>query len=342
MTDPKLSNFKEFRDAVFAFRLPRIVLSALDLNLFTIMGKRIWTIQNLAKALHVSERGLDILCRNLASAGLLIKRGSRYQSGKLGQSLLNEESPNYRGAYLDLMRRQWNTWTQLTCSIRTGKPVDDKEPETPEYRRSFSWAMHERSMEAAKQVARQLNLKTARTLLDLGGGPGTYALAFLAKNPKLQATIMDRPAALGIAKEIAAPLKHGKRLSYQPCDFIKHAIPGRYDIIWLSNVIHIYSVTENKFLLDKLRSVLNPKGRIFIQDTFLLDKEGLYPAETNLFAVTMLLFTETGNTYSTKEVHNWLKSSRFTKSRNIKLKKGTGDWDGVLIQASLPSGQRKT
>ena len=341
MTIQRIQNFMDFRDAVFSFRLPRIILSAIELNIFSVMGQKQWTIPSLAKTLVVSERGLDILCRNLASAGLLIKHGSRYQSGKLGQSLLNETSPHYRGAYLDLMKRQWNDWTQLTQSIRTGKPVDDKEPETPEYRRAFSWAMHERSLEAARQVALQLNLKSARTLLDLGGGPGTFALAFLAKNPQLQATIMDRPAALEIAKEIAGPLKHGSRLSYHPGDFFEQRIPGKYDVIWLSNVIHMYSSNENKSLLQKLRSVLNPNGQIFIQDTFLLDKEGLYPAETNLFGVTMLLFTETGNTYSTKEVHDWLSSAKYHNPKNLKLAKGTGDWDGVLIQASTPSLKSK-
>ena len=105
-------------------------------------------------------------------------------------------------------------------------------------------------------------------------------------------------------------------------------------MIWLSNVIHIYSPSENTALFKKLISHLHPKGRILIQDTFLLDQAGLYPEETNLFAVTMLLFTDTGNTYKAKDVHQWLKSAGFKTPKNIRLKKGTGDWDGILVQAA--------
>ena len=333
-TIPRIRTFHEFRDAVFSFRLPRILLSAIDLDLFTVMGTKPWTVQALAKEVKASKRGISILCRNLASAGLLIKRGEKYQSGNLGKTLLNGESPGYRGAYLDLIRRQWDDWSQLTTSIRTGRPVEDKGEETPEYRRSFTWAMHHRSIEPAKQVAKQLNLRNCSTLLDLGGGPGTYALAFLAKNPQLHAMLVDRSPALDVAKEIAQPLRHGKRLSFHPSDFFKETIPGKYDVIWLSNVIHIYSASENTSLLRKLRSKLNPGGRLLIQDTFLLDPLGLRPIETNLFAVTMLLFTERGNTYSSNEVQQWLHKAGFASLKCLKLKSGTGDWDGIIIQAS--------
>ena len=333
---PKIRTLEELRDLVFTFRIPRILLSALELKLFSVMGRTSWTIQALSKRLGASERGVDILCRNLASAGILLKKGTRYQNSKFGQTFLNSKSPHYRGAYLDLIQRQWEDWSQLSQSIRTGKPVEGKEPETPKYRRSFSWAMHQRSVEPAKQVARQLNLKQARSLLDLGGGPGTYALEFLAINSKLQATVMDRQAALEVAKKIAGTCQHGKRLSYQEGDFFKSKIKGFYDIIWVSNVIHIYSPLENTKLFKKLLSHLHPKGRIIIQDTFLKDQNGLYPQETNLFAVTMLLFTDTGNTYKAIDVHGWLKTAGFKSPKNITLKKGTGDWEGVLIQGTKP------
>ena len=271
---PTIRSFEELKDKVFSFRLPRIILTGIDLDLFTLMGKESWTIGSLSKSLQADERGVEILCRNLASAGLLKKKGTRYQNGKLGRTVLNGNSSHYCGAYLDLMRRQWENWDDLTTSIRTGKPVEEKESESTEYRRSFSWAMHQRSLKPAKQVARQVEMKQARSLLDVGGGPGTYALAFLARNPKLQATVMDRAAALEVAKEIAASTKYGSRLSFLPGDFLKEKIQGKYDVAWLSNIIHIYSPSENTALFKKVLSVLNPKGRVYIQDTFLLDRDG--------------------------------------------------------------------
>lgn len=334
-----IRTFGDFRDAVFAFRLSRILLTALDLNLFTEMGTRSWRIPTLAKRLGISTRGLDILCRNLASVGLLDKRGELYKAGRLGQRMLNANSPDYRGGYLDLMRRQWEDWAHLTESVRTGRPVDGPEPDEKAYRRSFSWAMHHRSLDIARKVASQLNFRGAESLLDVGGGPGTYALAFLAKNPQLHATVCDRPPALQVAQEIAASVKHGKRLSYLPLDFMEQPIPGTYDVIWVANVIHIYSPEENRTLFRKLARALAPGGRLLVQDAFLLDREGLKPYETTIFATTMLLFTERGNTYRLQDTQQWLRTVGFKRVRSMTLAHG-GDWDGVIVEASRPSPPR--
>src|SRR5207244_11692288 len=155
-------------------------------------------------------------------------------------SNLTRRSPAERGAYLDLITDHWQDFTQLTYSVRSGKPLDADEPESPVWRRSFTWAMHHRSREQAKTAARFLDRRRARTLLDLGGGPGTYAMAFLAANPALRATVADRPAALKVAREIAATHPAEARLTYVPPDFMSDPLPGRYDVVWLSNIIHIY------------------------------------------------------------------------------------------------------
>ncbi|MER3425518.1 MAG: hypothetical protein C4293_22050 [Nitrospiraceae bacterium] len=130
-------------------------------------------------------------------------------------------------------------------------------------------------------------------------------------------------------------------MSYLPLDFLKDEIPGRYDVIWFSNVLHIYSPAENKQLFRKMTAALTPGGRLLIQDAFLLDHNGLYPQEANLFAVTMLLFTEAGNTYSLHETAEWLREVGFQKIRPLTLKNGTGDWEGGLLEASHLKVQAK-
>jgi len=336
MNNPSpIKTLDDFRNAVYAFRLPRILATALDLDIFTKMGSRLWTPRALAKTLKANERGVEILVRNLETAGLLKQRGASFGVRKLGRILLNRNSPDYQGAYLDLLHHQWDNWADLTNSVKTGKPTEKDGPDDPEYRRSFTWAMHQRSLQSAKEVAAQLKLKKVQSLLDVGGGPGTYALEFLAKNSKLQAGVWDRPPALEVAKTIAKPLKHGKRLSYHPGDLVKDAVPGKFDVIWFSNVLHIFSPSENKTLFRKFKRALNPGGRILIQDTFLMDKAGFDIQETNLFAVTMLLYTPTGNTYSAKEVQQWLKTCGLKKTRCLQMKKGTGDWDGVILEGKV-------
>jgi SAM-dependent methyltransferase len=337
-----IRTFDGFRDAFFEYRLPRIILTALELRLFTAMGTKNWSMPELVRKTRLSERGLTILCRNLAMAGLLVKKGVRYRNSRLAATLLNADNPSYRGHYLSLMMEQWTDWGKLTGSVRTGKPVDHNEPEDPEYRRRFTWAMHHRSLETAPQIAAQVPLRGVRTLLDLGGGPGTYAMAFLSRNPALRATVCDRPAALEVVKKIALSHSAGSRLSYLPLDLLTEPIPGPFDVIWYSNVLHIYSPEQNRSVFERARRALNPGGRLIIQDAFLHDREGLFPAEASLFAVTMLLFTDSGNTYSVSDTAKWLKAAGFGSIKVRKTKKGSEDWEGGILEATVAATTART
>jgi SAM-dependent methyltransferase len=338
---PAITTFEDFRDAVSAYRLPRVILTALELNLFTVIGRATWLLPDLERELKVSERGLSILCRNLAMAGLLHKKGNRYRNSRLAATALNADDPAYRGSYLRLITNHANDWLRLSECVKTGEPLDKDEPEEPGYRCQFTWAMHHRTLETAPMIAAQLPLRRAKTLLDLGGGPGTYAMAFLAKNPGLRATVGDRPAALEVAKEIAATHKAGARLSYLPLDLLKDDIPGCFDVIWYSNVLHIYSPDENLNVFRRARAALAEGGRLIVQDAFLHDREGLFPQEASLFAVSMLLFTETGNTYTVADTTAWLKEAGFASVRTVKMAKGREDWEGGIIEAVVPVRQSK-
>jgi SAM-dependent methyltransferase len=339
---PPIKTFEDFRDALSAYRLPRVLLTALELKLFTVIGKNTWVLPDLARELKVSERGLSILCRNLAMAGLLYKKGNRYRNSPLAATALNADDPGYRGSYLHLITNHCTDWLRLMESIRTGEPLDKDEPEAPDYRRQFTWAMHHRTLETAPMIAAQLPLKRVRTLLDLGGGPGTYAMAFLAKNPGLRATVCDRPAALEVAREISATHEAGARLSYLPLDILEDDIPGQFDVIWYSNVLHIYSPEENFHVFRRARAALANGGRLIIQDAFLHDREGLFPEEASLFAVSMLLFTETGNTYSVADTTSWLKEAGFSSVRPLKMARGKEDWEGGILEAAVPARPSKT
>ena len=254
---------------------------------------------------------------------------------------MNARHPAYRGDYLRLITSHWADWGRLLESVKSGLPLDHDEPDEPDYRRRFTWAMHHRTLETAPKIAAQIGLRGARTLLDLGGGPGTYAMAFLAKNPALRATVCDRPAALDVAKEIASTHKAGARLSYMPLDLLTEAIPGTFDVIWYSNVLHIYSPQDNQALFLRALAALNPGGRFLIQDAFLHDREGLFPEEASLFAVSMLLFTERGNTYKAAETKSWLTDAGFERIKVLRMKKGTEDWEGGILEARSPGTNEK-
>jgi SAM-dependent methyltransferase len=319
-----IKTFEDFRIVAQLYQYSRVISTALDLDLFTVLDAKTLSIPAIAERLKVSPRGLDILCRNLAALGLLLKKGNAYTNSRVAHGDLNRHSPGYRAEYLKLIQSHWEDFSQLTRSVRVGQPIEHDEPDSPRWRREFTWAMHYRSREQADRVARLLDLREAKSLLDLGGGPGTYAMAFLRTHRSLQATIADRPAALKVAREIAAGHPAKTRLSFVPLDFMQEPLPGRYDVVWLSNIVHIYSPAENLALFRKAARALSPEGRVILHDSFITDSQGLYPIETTAFALTMLLFTDTGNTYQARDVMGWLRRAGYVAVKRRTLASGHG------------------
>src|SRR5262249_7816244 len=93
---------------------------------------------------------------------------------------------------------------------------------------------------------------------------------------------------------------------------------------------------------ERARAALNSGGRLIIQDAFLHDKEELFPAEASLFAVTMLLFTDNGNTYSLADTTDWLKAAGFATVRVRKMRKGHEDWEGGILEAGVAARTART
>ena len=160
----QIATFDDFRDAITAYRLPRVLIAAIELDIFTAIGIDHWTIPDLAREMKVSERGLSILCRNLAMAGLLKKQGETYRNSRLAATELNAHHPVYRGDYLRLITSHWADWGRLLESVKTGLPLNHDEPEEPDYRRQFTWAMHHRTLETAPKIAAQIDLRGAADL----------------------------------------------------------------------------------------------------------------------------------------------------------------------------------
>ena len=109
---PEVRTFEHLRAAVNGYTYSRVILTALDLDIFSVIGGQAWTVRRLARTLDASERGVDILCRNLASLGLLNVEGNRYTNSPLGATAVNKKSPEYRGAYLSLLQRHWDEWSR--------------------------------------------------------------------------------------------------------------------------------------------------------------------------------------------------------------------------------------
>ena len=174
------------------FMKSRIILTGAELDLFTQIHRGLDTIQALAEKKHLDVRALTRLLDALVVYGLLTKENSRYQLTTDGM-FLSSDHPETPLPMVLHMNELWNTWSRLTDTIKLGKnpervPASQKSENALN---SFIGAMHVVGKGLSKEIARELDLSSFHKLLDIGGGSGTYTIAFLEKNPKMSAVIFD-------------------------------------------------------------------------------------------------------------------------------------------------------
>src|SRR5439155_339947 len=90
-----------------------------------------------------------------------------------------------------------------------------------------------------------LNALVALKLLEIGSGPATYPIALCRQFPDLRATIFDLPGTLKVTERYVRDAHMEKQIMLIAGDYRSEAIPGNYDVVLLSNIIHGESDDEN-------------------------------------------------------------------------------------------------
>jgi predicted O-methyltransferase YrrM len=295
------------------YKASQILLTANRLGLFAALGAGPLSAASLAAKLGTDPRATRILCDALASLSLLDKSEDVYSNGDLAGEFLLPDSPKSRSAMLLHAAKLYERWSKLYDVVRSGQPVPEEEIDTRLRGdgRDFARAMADVGRLAAESACEVLDLFGVRRLLDVGGGPGVYALAFARAHPQLQAVILDSEETLEVARANIAQQNLEDRVSIRVGDAFVDDLGGPYDFIFISNLLHIYSEEENRKLLTRCAKALEPGGRLAVKD-FLLDPDRLSPAGGAVFAVNMLVSTEGGDSYTAEEVQQWLEDAGLT------------------------------
>ncbi|MFH0794461.1 MAG: methyltransferase, partial [bacterium] len=167
-------------------------------------------------------------------------------------------------------------------------------------------------------VAAKMPLRRFKHLLDLGGGPGVYAISLCEANPNLRATVFDLPDPLKIAREEIAAAGLRNRMKVKAGDFLKDSLGSGYDVVLISSIVHALGEKEILFLLKKVRRAIEPNGLVVVKD-FFLNPDFCTPAPAAHFAINMLVNTERGRCYSFGEMTRYLKETGFAKIRRIRI-----------------------
>lgn len=320
--------YEKFIDTVDGIEEARILLAALETRIFTILAKSGMTSRQIASRAKTDPEGTLCLLNALVAMGALRLRSGKYTNAPDMYKHFCETSPHYKKGTVHLRSENNDEWTQLLKAIRKGRnPKEYEGGDNPKFRRLFTHAMHERSLKFADEIARIVTQKPVGRMLDLGAGPASYSAAILKMDKQATATALDRPSALKVAKELHGNGRLRKRLRFLKGDLFDTPFGENYDAVFFSNILHIYSVKENKILLKKINKCLVKGGRIILVDLFLKDSR-TEPYNAALFSLTMLLFTATGKTYTFTETEKLLKQCGFGQFKRTPVKQGS-----AIIQA---------
>ncbi|MBN1382973.1 MAG: methyltransferase domain-containing protein [Deltaproteobacteria bacterium] len=302
----------------------RVLLTGAELDLFTLCAKEPLSAQQIAEHLGADLRALTVLLDALAAMDLLVKQDGRYQTEPSAAAILDSTS---LASILPVILHNVNLWTNW--SRLTKKIVDN--PVTEWSMPAFIRTMHIGASFLAPQIIAQINPGNAQRLIDVGGGSGTYTIAFLQASPDMRATLFDLPPVIEMAREMVGKAGLTDRVTLMPGDFHKDPLPGGHDLAFVSAIIHQNSPEENLAMFRNIFTALDPGGRIVVRD-HIMNPERTRPRGGAFFAVNMLVATKGGGTYTEEEVSGALREAGFERMKLINPDKRM---DG-LIEAFKP------
>ncbi len=277
--------------------------AGVQLGVFSALADRPLPAGEAAAALGADPRAAACLLDALTAMGLLEKCGARYANTAAAAEFLVRTAPGYVGHMILHHQDLVASWSRLDEAVLSGKPVRAAASHSgdEERRRNFLMGMFNNAMLLAPLVVEAVGLGDRRALLDLGGGPGTYAIQFCLKNPRLRATVYDLPTTRPFAEETIARFGVSERVGFIAGDYHVDPLPGGYDAVWISHILHAEGPEDCERILAKAVGALAPGGRILVHD-FLLEESLSAPLFPALFALNMLLNTPAGRSYSGAQV----------------------------------------
>lgn len=319
MSTDSLERFRELslgtlRDLA---EMTALVAAAARVGVFQALLDGPATSEELARSLDLDPRAVEIVLPALADVGLVEERDGLYGlTDRSRHELADPSSPDFAGRGLPHWLHSLRAWARLDDVLREGGPLadddgdggDDGDEGDEERLARFMEAMAAAPGERVRRLVRASMERhpAPRTALDLGGGPGHIARAFV--NEGLRVTMVDTPETAAYVRD-AYDLERQEDLRVVGADFLTDPLPeGPFDVVLLSNVTHIYPAAENRRLLGKVAGVTKAGSVVAIQDFV----RGRSPRAAR-FALLMLMKTDGGNTFPTADYRAWLDEAGFSE-----------------------------
>lgn len=306
--------------------------AGVKLDIFTRLTDAPMSSTELAQTMSVDERGLDLLLHALTAMELLQKENTSFSSTSLSSTYLSKKSDTYMGHIIMHHHHLVEGWSHLDEAVKTGLPVrNHSSHEVRETEReSFLMGMFNIASMFAPGIAEKIDLRGKSRLLDLAGGPGTYAIHFCRQNPALSAVIYDLPTTQPFAEQTVSRFGLAERISFTAGDVTGGDFGTGYDVVWISHLLHSENLEVNSEIIVNAAKALSSGGLLLIQD-FILDSSKTSPLFPALFSLNMMIGTPAGRAYSQKEIFTMMSDAGLTEIERLPLDlpNGAGVMAGV-------------
>ena len=300
----------------------RIIQAAVLLGVFDALENGPRQSVDVASALQTETRATELLLNSLVAMQLLKKKQHTFSLTAASRLYLVTDAPRSLAGMIRFDASLWSCWERLAEAVRSGKPAraPDMYQDDPGETETFINAMDSlvRARGDSEIVAAALDWRQVTELLDIGTGPATYPIALCRKYPHLRATVFDLPATLDVTRRHISAAGVGERIRLLTGDYRSDPVPGHYDLIFLSNIIHAESYDQNQRLVAKLYANLSGGGRVVIKD-HILDTTRTQPPVGPILSLLMLLTTQSGRCYGIDEIKAWLEKAGFHRVNQIDL-----------------------
>ncbi|MBR7013116.1 MAG: SAM-dependent methyltransferase [Muribaculaceae bacterium] len=155
-----------------------------------------------------------------------------------------------------------------------------------------------------------------RSLYDVGGNTGKWALQCVAHDPQVQVTVLDLPQQIGMMMDNIQGQPGAERISGHGIDLLNPdaMLPqreGGLDAIWMSQFLDCFSMDQIVDILKRAARVMTEQTRIYIMET-LWDRQRYEPAAMCL-TLTSLYFTALANgnskMYNTEDMEHCIQAA---------------------------------
>lgn len=314
------------------FFASKTLLSAVELELFTKLGKSSLTARELAGALGLHARAVPDFPDALVALRFLDRQGegadARYSNTPETALFLDKTSPAFIGGMLAMANeRLYGFWGDLTAALQTGQPQNEikhagesmfgKLYETPDRLEQFMHAMAGISAGNFMALAQTFDFSQYKTLCDVGGATGLLSCILAGAHEQLHCTTFDLPPVQPIAQRRIDGAGLSDRVKAVSGDFFADDLP-KADVITMGMVLHDWNLEKKKQLIRKAYEAL-PPGGAFVAIEALIDDARRENAFGLMMSLNMLIEFGDASDYTGADFIGWCKEAGFREFKIIPL-----------------------